>query len=60
MPRMMAKVVGACSLSVECLPVHDFNAAEEIRIDAPAPVISESLLHSDFSELWLVRFLMRI
>ena len=44
----------------EFLPTHDFSAVYEIRIDAPASVVYECLLHSDFSDLWLVRLLMTI
>jgi hypothetical protein len=42
------------------LPNYDFSAAYEIRINAPASVVYQSLLRSDFSELWLVRVLMTI
>ena len=42
----------------EFLPDHDFSASYEIRIKAPASVVYESLLRSDFSELGIVRFLM--
>jgi hypothetical protein len=42
----------------EFLPAHDFAARYEIRINAPASVIYECLLNTDFSELWLVRVLM--
>ena len=44
----------------EFLPNHDFSAAFETRINAPASVVYQSLLRSDFSELWLVRVLMTI
>jgi len=44
----------------EFLPNHDFSAAYEIRIDAPASAVYQCLLRSDFSELWLVRLLDRI
>ena len=57
---MTARLVEARSLIDECLPTHDFSAVYEIRIDAPTPVIYESLLNSDFSDLWLVRLLMSI
>src|SRR5258708_2352122 len=53
MPKMTARLVEARSLIDECLPVYDFSAVYEIRIDAPASVIYERLLNSDFSELWL-------
>jgi len=60
MPKMTARLVEARSLIDECLSSHDFSAVYEIRIEAPASVIYERLLNSDFSELWLVRFLMSI
>jgi hypothetical protein len=60
MPKMTATLVEARPLIDECLPTHDFSAVYEIRIDAPTPVIYESLLNSDFNELRLVRFLMSI
>jgi hypothetical protein len=44
----------------EFLPDPDFRAAYQIRIDAPPSVVYESLLHSDFSELWLTRWLMTL
>ena len=44
----------------EFLPNPDFRAAYQIRINAPRSVVYESLLHSDFSELWLTRFLMTL
>ena len=44
----------------EFLPDHDFSASYEIRIKAPASVVYESLLRSDFSELSLVRLLMTV
>ena len=44
----------------DLLPRYDFRAAYQIRIDAPRPVVYECLLHSDFSELWMVRFLMTL
>ncbi len=40
----------------EFLRDYDFSAAYEIRIDAPALVVYQCLLGSDFSRLWLVRF----
>jgi hypothetical protein len=42
------------------LPNHDFSARYEIRITAPASVVYQSLLHSDFSQMWLLRFLMTL
>jgi hypothetical protein len=44
----------------EFLRNHDFSARYEIRINAPASVVYECLLRSDFSELWLVRVLMTL
>ena len=41
---MTARLVEARSLIDECLPIHDFSAVYEIRIDAPASVIYERLL----------------
>jgi len=42
----------------EFLPNHDFQAAYEVRINVPAKVVYRCLLRSDFSDIWLVRFLM--
>jgi hypothetical protein len=42
------------------LPHHDFSAAYEIRVRAPASVVYERLLNIDFNKLWLVRTLMTI
>jgi hypothetical protein len=42
------------------LPHHDFSAAYEISINAPPSLVYESLLRSDFSEVWLVRLLMAL
>ncbi len=42
------------------LPDHDFCARYQIRINAPRSVVYECLLHSDFSELRLTRFLMTL
>src|SRR5205807_4052586 len=44
----------------EFLPNYDFSAAYEVRINAPAPVVYQCLLRSDFNKSWLVRLLMRI
>jgi hypothetical protein len=44
----------------EFLPNHDFRAAYQISINAPRSVVYESLLHTDFSELWLTRLLMTL
>ncbi len=44
----------------EFLPTHDFNAAYDIRINAPTSVVYACLLRSDFSEAWLVRLLMTV
>jgi hypothetical protein len=42
------------------LPNYDFRATYQIRISAPPTVVYECLLHSDFSELWVTRFLMTL
>lgn len=42
------------------LPNYDFCASYQILIEARRSVVYESLLHSDFSELWLMRLLMTI
>jgi hypothetical protein len=52
--------IEACPRIDEFLPNHDFSARYEIRITAPASVVYQSLLHSDFSQLWLLRFLMAV
>jgi hypothetical protein len=52
--------IEACPRIDEFLPNHDFSARYEIRITAPASVGYQSLLHSDFSQLWLLRFLMAV
>jgi hypothetical protein len=57
---MASKQHEARSLMDEFLPNHDFSAAYEISINAPAPVVSECLLHLDFNELWLVRLLLTL
>ncbi len=44
----------------EFLPNYDFRAAYKIRIIAQRAVVYERLLHSDFRELWLTRFLMTL
>jgi hypothetical protein len=44
----------------EFLPNYDFSARYEIRIQAPPSVVYQCLLHSDFSELWLIRLLMTV
>ncbi len=42
------------------LPNHDYRAAYQIRMNAPRSAVYESLLHSDFSELWVTRLLMTL
>jgi hypothetical protein len=42
------------------LPVYDFSADYDIRIDAAASVVYECLLRADFHELWVVRLLMSL
>lgn len=44
----------------EFLSIHDFSATYEVHIDAPASVVYQRLLRSDFNDLWLVRLLMTI
>jgi hypothetical protein len=44
----------------EVLPDHDFRAAYEVRINAPVQVVYGCLLHSDFSDVWLVQFSMSL
>lgn len=44
----------------ELLPDFDYSAAYEIRIDAPASVVYQSLLVSDFNKTPLVRVLMTL
>jgi hypothetical protein len=38
----------------------DFSASYQVLINAPRSTVYECLLHSDFSELWLMRLLMTI
>jgi hypothetical protein len=42
------------------LPNYDFSASYQVPINAPRSIVYECLLHSDFSELWLMRLLMTI
>ena len=44
----------------QLLPVYDFRAGYEIRINAPRARVYECLLRMDFSELWLTRVLMTL
>jgi hypothetical protein len=44
----------------EFLPIHDVSASYKIRINAPASVVYQRLLHLDFNELWVLRLLMTI
>jgi hypothetical protein len=44
----------------EFLPNHDFRAAYEVCINAPAQVVYRCLRRSDFSDVWLVRLLMSL
>jgi hypothetical protein len=48
------------SLIDDFLPHYDFNATYEIRIQAPAPVVYQCLLVSDFNDVWIVRVLMTL
>lgn len=51
---MATRPLEARSMIDELLPNHDVNAAHHMRINAPSSVVYESLLRSDFNELWLV------
>jgi hypothetical protein len=42
------------------LPIYDVGAVYQIGINAPPSVVYQSLLRSDFNDLWLVRLLMTI
>lgn len=42
------------------LPVHDFSAVYKMRINAPAAVVYECLLHFNFNEHWVVRSLLSL
>jgi hypothetical protein len=42
------------------LPQHDFSASYQIPIKACRSLVYESLLHSDFSDLWVLRLLMSL
>lgn len=44
----------------EFLPNYDFCAAYQMRINAAPSAVWECLLHLDFGELWLTRFLMTL
>ncbi len=57
---MATRPLEARSVIDELLPNHDVNAAYHMRINAPSSVVYESLLRSDFNELWLVRLLMSV
>src|SRR5271169_297308 len=57
---MASRSPEARSLLNQFLLDHDFSARYEICIDAPASVVYQCLLRSDFSELWLVRLLMTV
>jgi hypothetical protein len=57
---MLAGSIEARSRIDEFLPNYDFSAIYEVRIDAPASIVYESMLRSDFGELWLVRLLMTL
>ena len=57
---MATRPLVTLSLMDEFLPHCDFGASYEVCINAPASVVYESLLRSDFSDVWLVRLLMCI
>jgi hypothetical protein len=44
----------------EFLPSHDFRAAYDVCINAPARVVYRCLLRADFNDVWLVRLLMSL
>ena len=50
----------AQSLIDEFLPVHDFRAAYEIGIHAPASVVYQRLLATDLYASWIVRLLVSL
>lgn len=56
----MTKTFAEASLVNQLLPAYDFRAAYQIRINAPRPAVYDRLLHADFSELWITRFLMTL
>jgi hypothetical protein len=55
-----AEPLRARCLIDEFLPHHDFSAAYEICIHAPAAVVYERLLLTDFNASWIVRLLMSL
>jgi hypothetical protein len=57
---MTTRPLGTHSLIDEFLRDYEFSAAYEILIDAQPSVVYQSLLGSDFSQPWLVRFLMAL
>jgi hypothetical protein len=57
---MTSTLIEARSLMDEFLPDQHFRADHDARIDAPCYVVYQCLLRSNFNQLWLVRFLMRI
>jgi hypothetical protein len=50
----------ATSLIDEFLPQHDFRAAYETRIHAPASLVYQSLVSSDLYGSWIVRLLVSL
>jgi hypothetical protein len=57
---MATRSLEARSLIDEFLPSGDFSAAYTIGIDASTSAVYQCLLQSDFSDAWLVRFLMSL
>lgn len=55
---MVATSSDTHSLIDDLLPNHDFSAAYEIGIHAPASTVYERLLVSDFHASWIVRLLL--
>jgi len=49
-----------CFLIDDFLPSYDVSASYETGIRAPRPAVYDSVLRSDFSELWILRLLMTL
>jgi hypothetical protein len=60
MPTFIGSSPAQPSLIDDFLPASEFNATYEIVVDAPAPVVYDCLLHTDLSDIWLLRLLMAI
>ena len=57
---MAAAAQDAGCLMDEFLPECDFRAAYEVSINAPAAVVYQKLLGTDFNAAWIVRFLLTL